>query len=412
MPRIPAVNINKALLVLFALVVLGMNLRSPLTAVPPVLQSIRNDLALNATLSGLLTSIPVLCFGVLTPLASLLIARIGINKSMWFTLVGTAIGILFRPYTGTLGMLAGTLLLGAALAAGNIVSLMIIARDFRQRMSMVTGIYTSSLNIGTMLTSSLTAPIALFTGWQFALASWVWLPLFALVLWLYSQRRSVPATSISPEYNPLPLQSSHPVSGIRKIAIAALSAGFVAHLFIYYGITAWLPSYLITNGGMHAATAGGIASIFQGMALLGAFGVPVLNRYIKSGYLMVAMGVCWGASILFMSFFPRLWPVWCFIGGIAQGGGFVVIFTLIMQLSPDLDDNRRISAMVQGIGYTLASLGPIVVGQFHEMSGQWRHSWECLTGVSVIMILSGVIIITIVDKTTSRIERPVEDGQR
>lgn len=411
MPRNPAVNINKALLVLFALVFLGMNLRSPLTAVPPILQSIRNDLTLNATLSGLLTSIPVLCFGVITPLVSLLIGRIGINKSMWFTLVGTAISILFRPYSGMLGMMVGTFILGAVLAAGNIVSLMIIARDFRQRMSMVTGIYTSSLNIGTMLTSSLTAPIALFTGWRFALASWAWLPIFALILWLYSQRISVSATNISPEYNPLPLQSSHLVSGIKKIVIAALIMGFTAHLFIYYGITAWLPSYLITTGGIHAATAGGIASIFQGMALLGAFGVPVLNRYIKSGYLMVAMGVSWGASILFMSFFPHLWPVWCFIGGIAQGGGFVVIFTLIMQLSPDLDDNRRISTMVQGIGYTLASLGPIVVGQLHEIRGQWCHSWECLTGVSLIMILSGVVI-TIVDKTTLRSQRPVEDGQR
>lgn len=398
MHRISPAYTNNALQVLFALIVLGMNLRSPLTAVPPVIQSIQHDLALNSTLSGLLTSIPVLCFGILTPLASLLIAKVGINKSMWLTLTGAALGILFRPYTGTAGMLAGTLLLGAALAIGNIVSLMVIARDFRQRMGSVTGIYTSALNIGTMLTSSLTAPIAMLISWRFALASWVWLPCLALVLWAIAQRQSAPARANDPEYHPSRPLASHALSGVMKVAIMALSAGFVAHLFIYYGITAWLPSYLISNSGMNATLAGGVASIFQVMALLGAFGVPMLNKYIKPGTLLAIMGGVWGVSIISMSLFPRLWPALCLIGGISQGGGFVVIFTLIMQFSPNLDDNRRLSAIVQGCGYTLASLGPLVVGQLHDITGRWGSAWACLVLVSLVMVLSGMVIIVISDK--------------
>ncbi|MFX5903613.1 hypothetical protein ABTE48_19370, partial [Acinetobacter baumannii] len=73
---------------------------------------------------------------------------------------------------GVGGLFAGTLLIGTSLAIGNIASLMIIARDFPRQISSVTGIYTAALNIGTMLTGALTAPIATVTGWQPALAIW------------------------------------------------------------------------------------------------------------------------------------------------------------------------------------------------------------------------------------------------
>ncbi|EMM4084080.1 MFS transporter [Shigella flexneri] len=396
-------KVNKTLMLLLALIVLGMNLRSPLTAVPPVLQPLLHDLKLNATLTGLLTSIPVLCFGTLTPIISVLISKIGINKSMWLTLIGASIGILLRPYTGEIGILAGTFILGAALATGNIVSLMIIGRDFRHRMGVVTGIYTSSLNIGTMITSSMTAPIAHIMGWQFALASWVWLPVLALLLWQLSQSQNKEVTS-TPGYSLTQQKYSHFFSAHQKIVIASLSAGFAAHLFIYYGITAWLPVYLMSVSGASASSAGVIASIFQGLALSGALIIPVLGRYIKYEYLLVAMGGCWIVSISLILLFPSFWIIWCFTGGIAQGGGFVVIFTLIMKLSTNLDDNKRISVIVQGIGYTLASLGPIFMGYIYEYFHKWSQSWLLLVLISFIIVLSGLTsIIALSEKAKSRV---------
>lgn len=398
-------KVNKTLMLLLALIVLGMNLRSPLTAVPPVLQPLLHDLKLNATLTGLLTSIPVLCFGTLTPIISVVISKIGINKSMWITLIGASIGILLRPYTGEIGILAGTFILGAALATGNIVSLMIIGRDFRHRMGVVTGIYTSSLNIGTMITSSMTAPIAHIMGWQFALASWVWLPVLALLLWQISQSQNKEVTSISPGYALTRQKYSHFFSVQQKIVIASLSAGFAAHLFIYYGITAWLPAYLMSVSGISASGAGVIASIFQGLALSGALIIPALGRYIKYEYLLVVMGGCWIVSISLILIFPTFWIIWCFTGGIAQGGGFVVIFTLIMKLSTNLDDNKRISVIVQGIGYTLASLGPIFMGYIYEYFRNWSQSWILLALISFIIILSGLTsIIALSGKERGRMD--------
>ena len=53
------------------------------------------------------------------------------------------------------------------------------------------GAYTAALNVGSMLTLSLTVPLAAATGWRFAMAAWGVLVLGALALWVYATRRPV-----------------------------------------------------------------------------------------------------------------------------------------------------------------------------------------------------------------------------
>ncbi|HAW5517565.1 TPA: MFS transporter, partial [Escherichia coli] len=110
-------------------------------------------------------------------------------------------------------------------------------------------------------------------------------------------------------------------------------------------------------------------------------------------------------SISLILIFPAFWIIWCFTGGIAQEGGFVVIFTLIMKLSTNLDDNKRISVIVQGIGYTLASLGPIFMGYIYEYFRNWSQSWILLALISFIIILSGLTsIIALSGKERGRMD--------
>lgn len=380
-------------LILSALVLLAFNLRSPLTALPPVLAALRADLGIGTTLAGLLTSIPVLCFGLLTPLASMLIGRLGIEKAVLLTLAGAALGALLRPAAGIPLLLGGTLLLGAALTVGNIVSLMVVARDFPQRMGMVTGIYTAALNIGTMLTAALTAPLALWLGWRAALASWADLAVLAALPWLLVLRwRPVPATRAAAA-PATAAATATPHTAPRRTAIAwLLGLALALHLFIYYSITAWLPTYLIEIDGMPATRAGLVASAFQILALAGSFGVPFLARRFSLSWLLAWMGGIWLVTILAMWLAPAGWPLWCLSGGIAQGGTFVVVFMLIMRHAVTLDDNRRLSTFVQGIGYCLASAGPVAIGWFHQHFRLWRSSFLLLAALCVGLMLVGVVV--------------------
>ncbi len=52
-----------SLLLFLAFFALSLNLRAPITSLPPVIAELQEALQINAGTAGLLTSIPVLCFG-------------------------------------------------------------------------------------------------------------------------------------------------------------------------------------------------------------------------------------------------------------------------------------------------------------------------------------------------------------
>ncbi|MFP1887733.1 CynX/NimT family MFS transporter [Lonsdalea quercina] len=383
------------LLILFALLALALNLRSPLTAIAPVIDQIRADLHISVTLAGLLTTIPVLCFGLLTPLASLLISRMGIERAIMVSLIGATVGTLLRPMGGFTMALAGTLTIGASLTVGNIVCLMVIARDFHQRRNMATGLYTAAINVGTMLTSALTAPLALLFGWRVALGIWCVLAIVALAVWGRVIQRKRGARQ--PESGSVPIKvqiSLSPLPSLtfwRQPILWYLVTAFTVHLFIYYGMTAWLPAYLTQEAGMSLAEAGLIASVFQITALIGSFGVPMVASLwrVPRAFLLAIVGVFWMLTPAGMYYWPHQWPLWSLASGIAQGGGFTAIFMLIMDHARDLDENRRFSSAVQGVGYSLASVGPLVTGGLHTLFGNWAVSFLLLSALSILMLAMG-----------------------
>jgi len=388
-------------LVLLAFLVLALNLRSPLTAISPVIGELRGDLGIGSAMASLLTSIPVLCFGLLTPLASLFIAWTSIETSIFVTLGGIALGTVIRSTGGLAGALAGTTLIGAAMTIGNIVSLMVIARDFPRRAHAVTGLYTSALNIGTMLTSALTAPLAVLFGWRIALVLWVVLAILAGALWFLAILRRGRWSAQRPDAGELsppacPSAASQPPTPAgppwRRPIAWLLVVAFAAHVFIYYGLTAWLPTYLMQTEGMAATTAGFAASTFQILSLLGSFGVPLLaaTRRISAATLLIGIALIWFATPIGFLLAPNQWFLWSLLGGIASGGGFTVIFMLVMDHAGTLTDNRRISSLVQGMGYALASGGPFVVGALHQASEGWTTGFLLLSGVAVLMVATGL----------------------
>jgi len=60
---------------------------------------------------------------------------------------------------------------------------------------------------------------------------------------------------------------------------------------------------------------------------------------------------------------------------------------LIVLRSRDAATAARLSGMVQGIGYTVASLGPLLVGVLHEATGNWNA-----LGVLFAAIIAGALV--------------------
>jgi len=361
-------RVPKSWVLLACIGLLALNLRGPFVAVAPLVGPMQAELQFSPVLLGLLTSIPVLCFSLAAPLASLAARKFGAEFAVTLTILGVLAGVLVRSAGGPVLVVAGTVVLGVAITVGNIAVPLIIRRDFApRRQGTAMGIYTAALNIGSFLTSVIMAPLAAVTGWRLALGAVAVLAVAAVVVWVLAVG---PRTAFLAEAEDGGDTPRARVAGSGWTTFG-LTAGFGGQAFSYYGVTAWLPSYLHDELGMNAAQAGAASSIFQILAIVGGLGVPFAAKYMSTTTVAVTLGTLWLAVPVGLLFLPQLWWLWSTSGGIAQGGGITLIFIAIIKLARDQASAGRMSATVQGLGYCLAAVAPPLVGFVHDSSASW-----------------------------------------
>ncbi|PZR54239.1 MFS transporter [Xylanimonas oleitrophica] len=379
---------------LAALLLVALNLRAPLTSLPPVVGQVSDALALTPAQAGLLTSVPVLCFALLTPPAALLLARLGPERSVLVAVVGVLAGELLRSAGSVPAALAGTAVLGAGITVGNVAVPVVIARDFRDRSAAVTGAYSATMNLGSALTTTLTVPLAAVWGWQWALAGWGVLAVVATAAWGGAMRSTAPAARLDGAQH----GSGAPHLG-RPMAVltAVLCVAFSGQAFAYYAITAWLPEILHSRLGLDLAAAGGAAAPFQLCAVAGSFAVPLaLSRRVPARAVSAVVSLCWLSLPTGMLLAPGATGLWVALAGAAQGGSFTLIFTLMAQRAPSVAAARRASAIVQTTGYACASLAPTVLGAVHTAStGPGSDGWTAplLLVLGVLTVMGGMMLV-------------------
>ncbi|WP_119306525.1 MFS transporter [Cohaesibacter haloalkalitolerans] len=399
----PDGSLNSRRIVLFlAFFALALNMRGPITSLPPVIAQMQRDLGISQSVAGLLSSIPVLCFGLATPLVSLVQARVTIEQTIAITLWGVLLGTLLRSFGDIALVMAGTVILGVSMTFGNIVALMVVARDFNQIRTLMTGILVSAMSVGSMLTSAFTAPLASLFGWHFGLGIWAIMALLGIVLWTISGRMSPQQETKAPEASGVsapseargqPAEAVGQRSLFRRPSAWLMAAAFGTHTFMFYGLTAWLPVYLTSTIGASANTAGFAESMFQIMGLTGCFGIPWMASRFKGSHmaLFLAVTIAWFIMAVGTYLAPSLWPVWAVFGGFGSGGGYVVIFDLVMSRAATLDEGRKMSTFVQGLGYVVASISPTVVGSLHQWTASWTLSFVLFALSAMIMAICGII---------------------
>ncbi|PPH12720.1 MFS transporter [Rathayibacter sp. AY1G1] len=379
-------------LLVVAVALVALVLRGPIVAVAPIIDAVREDLALSAGQAGILTSIPVLCFALATPLALLVIRRAGPDAAVTVTVIGVALGTIVRSIGDVGPAVAGTILIGVSITIGNVVLPVVIRRDVApERVDLTTGVYTAALNIGSTITSLGTAPLALTLGWRGALLVWLALNALALAGWLVAVG---PRAALRP--TPRPSRADRAPAApapriFRSATVLALALCFSSQAFSYYGVTAWLPSLLVDRNGFSIATAGASASVFQLAAVAGALGVPLLVRRLGPLGSIVLVGLLWCTVPAGLLLAPQLWALWCVLGGAAQGGGFTVVFVLVVRLSRSDAHASRLSATVQGIGYAVAATAPTVIGFAHDASGGWEAPLLTVLAATCSFLLFGTL---------------------
>ncbi|MDZ8202612.1 MFS transporter [Microbacterium sp. SSW1-59] len=381
-------------LVVAGILVSALSFRGHIVAPTPVLRDIEVDLGIPSAQAGLLTTAPVLMFAVLTPLAAVAIRRAGPELALMLSLVGVLAGTVIRTVPGFGALMLGMVVIGAAVTIGNVVTPVIIRRDVpSERVGVVTAAYTATLNVGTLLTTLLTAPMADVVGWPLALFAWALLTIAGIALWsvylrrerrterMFGQRFS--GESVAPARvdgwdatnltGPTPVVSSRRGrSYLARPVVWLLLAAFASQAFLYYGFSTWLPTMTADLLGVGATSAGALASLFQGVGIVGALLIPVLTRFTPR--LVPAAVICasWIVLALGMLAAPELLWVWVSIGAMGHAGGFVVIFSTLVAVSRNDSEATGMSALVQGGGYALGATAAPVLGGVHDLTGSWQ----------------------------------------
>lgn len=368
----------------------ALNLRAPFVSLAPIVTTVADGLGVTPETVGILTGLPVLCFALVAPVASALLARVGIERAIALSLLGVFVGTCVRSAGGFELAVVGTILIGASITIGNVSVPVLISRDFSQSAGAVTGLYTGALNLGSVITTLVTAPLAATFGWRWALLAWGLVMIVAGVLW---QRATA-----GRDRTPVPLVPAHGTSDAelgpvwRRSITWLLTLTFMGQAFSYYAVTTWLPKILTDVQGMSGSGAGGAASIFQLFGIVGGVGVPLLmSRRLPLRTVFAAMSLLWLSLPLGLLVAPHLWPLWAALAGTSQGGNFTVIFTLVVQRSRAQSEARRMSAMIQGLGYGAAAVGPYAIGALHTGTESWTVPLLVVLGALSVMTVAGLL---------------------
>ncbi|MBD7994032.1 MFS transporter [Arthrobacter sp. Sa2CUA1] len=390
---------------LTGIILIALNLRGPIVAPSPILGLLQEQLGMSVATAGLLTALPIACFGVVSFLALPLLRRSGPDQAIAFCLAGVAAGTLLRSSGGAEQALAGTIVIGASIAVGNVLVPVVIRRDFPPaRVPLVTGVYTAAMNIGSMTTLFITAPLTEAFGWRTGLVLWGALAFVAALAWLalvgwrpfllgsggtaqaagpVQDSPGAGRTDVVPAHLPAPTADR---AGWRLPAAWILTVAFSGQAFAFYAVSTWLPTLLSDVVGLDTAAAGAGASLFQGPAIAGALGVPLLSRRLRSRTLLWLTCAAWAVLPLGLLLAPGGWAVWVTLGGVAQGAGITVIFLILVRLGGGARQAGQVSALVQGGGYLVAAAGPVILGSLHTMTGSWVLPLV-VVGVSISALL-------------------------
>lgn len=376
------------LLLAAGLILVGLNLRIGVAEIGPVLGEIRTSLGLSAELVSLLTTIPVFAFGALAFFTPMLTRRIGMHRLLGIALVVLAAGIALRLHPSLVALFTGTVLVGAAIAIGNVVMPTAIKHDYAHRAGLMMGLYSTSLYVGAALASGLTAPLEpVFGGnWRAALSLWAIPAVVAFAVWLPQLRPSPGRLKASRAVEDAPSDNAEPpfraILGDRTAL--AVTAFMGLQSVGYYAMLTWVPT-LLRDAGVDAGTAGWLLAYSAFPSILAALFAPALAAKMRPTWLPVAVSTLLaGAAFLGLAVAPTTGAyAWMTLLGLGQGSALSLALTYIVWRSPDAHHTGHLSTMAQGFGYLLAGFGPIGIGALHTATGGW----------AVPLIVLGVLLV-------------------
>lgn len=373
------------------IVVAAVCMRTPLTAVGPVLERIGADTGLSKTLLGLLSALPLLAFAAVSPLVHGPARRLGIERTVVRALVVLAAGVALRSVPGLPPLWAGTALVGAGIAVCNVLVPVVVRRDHPARVALMTGVYSAAMGSAAAVASGVSLPLShLSGGWRWSLGVWAVPALVAAAVWTRRRAPAVPAAR--------PAQVESPggtgAGPVWRSAVAwQLTAVMGLQSTSFYVMVAWLPS-IATSRGASGTLGGWYLFAFQLVGIASGLVLPAVLHRAGAPLTGVVVSVPMVAACAGLIAAPGVLPLWVVLAGISSGASLVYALTRISLTARTSAEATKLSGMAQSIGYLLAAGGPVAAGWLRDRCGSWTPALVMVAVLATVQAAAAVVTVT------------------
>ncbi len=372
---------KERLLLILGIILIAFNLRPALTSLGPLIGLIRIESTFSNSLFGLITTLPLLVFALLSPLVPSLARYLGNEKALFAGLLILALGIVVRSIPMVGSLFVGTLLIGVGIVIGNVLLPSLIKDRLPKEIGKMTGLYSTAMVGFAALASGVSVPLAerLKGGWRAALGFWMITAVLAIIIWL-------------PQLKYKGQVLTYRQKGLWTSPLAWQVTLFMGlQSFCFYIIIAWLPEILVSYG-TNISQAGWLLAFNQFISIPGALWAPIVaERMTQQRKLVLGIGLLYLIGIscmLFNSNFIVL-TLGTLILGFGQGASVSLAFTFFVLRTRNAWEAAGLSGMAQACGYLLAALGPLLIGFLFDATQQWTWPLLVLLLASLVMILAG-----------------------
>ncbi|HDT3695368.1 TPA: MFS transporter [Enterobacter roggenkampii] len=363
---------------LFAIIafIVGLNLRPILASVGPLFSVLQREAGLTATQFSLLTTLPVAMMGLAALCGPWLLARIGAVRGIMLGLFILLVACSLRGFSTSLTGLMSTALLGGA-SIGTIQALMpaLIKKAYTQTASTIMSLFSTGIMAGAAVAAASAEPLFSWLTLKPALAMAGVLALLALMLWL-----------------PLVKQPQGEQTAHESVTLSSSRTGLLLLFFgvgtgAYTLVLAWLPPLYI-QAGWSARSSGYMLAWLTLTEVAAGFAVSALiGKFPDRRVPLITVLLLLLAGLLCLVFSPGTTPV---LSTLLLGIGIGALFPLSLIVTFDHARTPaqagKLLSKVQGGGYMIAALMPLVAGIVRDSSVSLTSAWLVMSAGVVLLI--------------------------
>ena len=379
---------------IFFAVMLGATLlmRGPVTSIGPIAEDIRRAFEISYSEYGILTAIPIACFGLFSFAAPVLAGRLGLAKAAAAVLLILFIGAFGRLSQSWGLLLAATACVGAGIALLNAFMPVVVKTADPARVGLLMGIYTGFIGLSGGIGGLTSVPFKNLAGSiAGTMGFWAAAAAIGLALWLLVIVPAEKPEAAKPAVQP---PSGGAAEGLRQMAgrpaAWAVTAVMGLQSLLIYTMSAWMPPYW-TSIGMSQEQTGVWLFVF----LVSGLPASVFTSKFMDWCASEAKAEVILAALYLLGLAGWLWGGWALLpgsicAGASQGAMLSVACLLMSRKTRSLREMLALSSLAQGVGYLGAGLGPIIFGRLFEGTGGWTASFASAAAAMIAWGLAGV----------------------